>query len=223
MNTQPLGDISISGIASSSGGTFNQVNIDGVGKIRGDVTCQQFQANGTAKVEGNLQADIVRINGMSTIKGAVRADSMQMDGKVTIQGPLTCDSIHFNGDVKIGANCSAEQFQASGTFVIEGMLNAGNIMIHIHGRCRANEIGGEQITVKQIRGNLMNKMMGALFNSHLSAEVIEGDHVTLENTKAQVVRGNQVVIGPDCVIDRVEYKEHLHIHPSAKVNHQLRL
>ncbi|MNR67595.1 hypothetical protein D3C85_1916860 [compost metagenome] len=40
----------------------------------------------------------------------------------------------------------------------------------------------------------------------VTVAVIEGDDIYLENTRAKVVRGNQVVIGPGCEIDLVEYK-----------------
>ncbi|MNC54128.1 hypothetical protein D3C81_998200 [compost metagenome] len=55
-----------------------------------------------------------------------------------------------------------------------------------------------------------------LFTSGL----IEGDSVELQNTHAHTVRGEKVIIGPDCVIQKVEYSDYLEIHRSATVKQQ---
>lgn len=221
MTTQPLGDMNISGIAGSSGGHFNNVNVDGIGKILSAVTCEQFTTNGTLKMYGGLDTRKGHITGLCTIQGAVCAEQLQIDGKVTIEKELQGETMTLNGEVKVGGNCSAEVFRADGAFVIDGMLNANDIEINIQGRCRVNEMGGEHITVTQVKSNLWGKMIGGLLNTNLTANVIEGDEIQLENTKANVVRGNHIIIGRDCVIDRVEYKHSIHVHPESKVNHQI--
>ena len=55
------------------------------------------------------------------------------------------------------------------------------------------------------------------FNVGLNAEIIEGDEIYLENTKAKVVRGNRVTIGPGCDIDFVEYQNHFQCEKGTKV------
>ena len=52
---------------------------------------------------------------------------------------------------------------------------------------------------------LLKKGIGR--RSELISEVIEGDEIYVEYTKAKVVRGNKVVIGPGCDIQSVEYRE----------------
>ena len=44
-------------------------------------------------------------------------------------------------------------------------------------------------------------------NKILTADIIEGDLIYLENTNAKIVRGNNVTIGTGCKIELVEYKE----------------
>ncbi|EGL83104.1 hypothetical protein CathTA2_1317 [Caldalkalibacillus thermarum TA2.A1] len=41
---------------------------------------------------------------------------------------------------------------------------------------------------------------------HLEAEEIEGDHIFLECTTAKIVRVSQIILGPHCEIELVEYK-----------------
>jgi len=71
----------------------------------------------------------------------------------------------------------------------------------------ADEIGGGKITVKKKRNSLLPLFKGS--EGSLRAKVIEGDEVSLENTKADVVRGNKVKIGQGCEIGLVEYRSDL--------------
>ncbi|WP_314588984.1 polymer-forming cytoskeletal protein [Paenibacillus terrigena] len=223
MNDYPSGDIRINGIASSNGGSFRQVSIDGMGTIHGDVTCMEISCNGTSKVEGNLRSERASINGIAKIKGAAHADQLRIDGKVTIQGKLTGEDIQVNGHIKIHGNCEAERFESNGIFIIQGMLNADIIEITAQGGCSAHEIVGEQITIKHAGSQFMTKLLGVFMNTHVTATTIEGDYISLEHATATVVRGGRISIGPDCIIERVEYKDELHIHPSSKVKYHTQI
>ena len=57
----------------------------------------------------------------------------------------------------------------------------------------------------------------------LEAELIEGEEIDLQATKAGVVRGRNVVIGPGCEIERVEYSGSLMVAPEAKVGEQVKV
>ena len=48
----------------------------------------------------------------------------------------------------IEKNCEVECFKASGSFKIQGLLNAGQVNINIGGKCSVKEIGGEHIEVR---------------------------------------------------------------------------
>ena len=51
----------------------------------------------------------------------------------------------------------------------------------------------------------------------LAAKVIEGDDIYLENTTADMVRGNKVKIGPGCQIGVVEYRDDFTHDPKATI------
>ena len=53
--------------------------------------------------------------------------------------------------------------------------------------------------------------------------IIEGDEVTLIHTTSKVVRGKNVRIGCNCVIDRVEYSESLDVDESATVGERVKI
>ncbi|MCL0069946.1 hypothetical protein M1O56_05235 [Dehalococcoidia bacterium] len=57
----------------------------------------------------------------------------------------------------------------------------------------------------------------------LETELIEGDEILLEWTRAKTVRGKQIVIGEGCEIERVEYSESLEVDESARVGERVKL
>jgi cytoskeletal protein CcmA (bactofilin family) len=110
-------------------------------------------------------------------------------------------------------------FAARGIFEIGGLLNAGQLDIKLYRDCRAKEIGGEKIRIR--KASLLHAF--SFFfkpspHARLTASVIEGDDIYLENTTAKAVRGNRVTIGPGCKIGTVEYKEHFEQKKDSIVN-----
>ncbi|HIC96284.1 TPA: hypothetical protein EYP12_06635 [Candidatus Bipolaricaulota bacterium] len=57
----------------------------------------------------------------------------------------------------------------------------------------------------------------------LEAELIEGDEISLEWTRARTVRGKKIEIGEGCEIERVEYSEELRVSPGAEVKERVKL
>jgi cytoskeletal protein CcmA (bactofilin family) len=240
MGSQNLSDLKIYGKGSAAGGTFNAVKIAGDGKIVGDIVCSIFRIHGDAKIEGNIKTDDGVVNGKSVVKGNLETNSFKVNGfsevggnlsaKITkisgellIKGNFIAETIDIRGSLKVEKDCNTEVFNSKGGFVINGLLNAGNIEIDLYAPCKVKEIGGEKISVK--RGNVfsLRSIINSIFpsfnlNDDLTVEIIEGDEIYLEWTKAKIVRGNNINIGPGCEIELVEYKNDLQMDKNAKVN-----
>jgi cytoskeletal protein CcmA (bactofilin family) len=194
-------DLNLSGIGSASGGTYDTVRVNGIGKIHGDIDCVRCKVEGMASIFGNIRAEAVQIRGKATIKGNVAAGDVKLEGKVAIAG-----------------NCEAESFNAAGDFAVDGLVSADQVSIRLYGSAKVREIGGE--TIRVLKGPSFS-----LFTrfKKLSVETVEGDDVYLEYTKAKVVRGNRVHIGPGCDIDLVEYRGEFRQDEEARVAEQNRL
>ncbi len=206
-----ISNLKINGHGSSAGGKYDSVTINGNGSINGDLECVYLRVNGQGNVKGNVKADSFKINGNSSIKGDLTAEKVKINGMTHIDGNLSVEEVETYGNINIGGDCNAEVFRVDGMFAVEGLLNAGELKLNLHGPSRAREIGGEKITVKRtgrfgLRG-LKNLILPHAHDKGLSADVIEGDDVYLENTWAKVVRGNNVELGPACEIELVEYNE----------------
>lgn len=206
-----ISDLKINGHGSSTGGKYNSVVINGNGSINGDMECIYLRINGQGNIKGNAKAESFKINGNSSIKGNLESEKVKVNGMAHIEGNLSVEDAETYGNINVGGDCNAEMFRVDGMFAVEGLLNAGELKLNLHGPSRAREIGGEKITVKRmgrfgLRG-LKNFIWPHGHDKGLNADVIEGDDVYLENTQAKVVRGNNVELGPDCEIELVEYNE----------------
>lgn len=218
-----LGDLMINGFGTASGGEFDQVSINGKGTVNGDLQCHFFECNGSGAVNGDIKSEIVKISGNAKINGKVYTTDLKVEGRGVIKGNVLMskmvisgtsfvdgnvkgEELKVQGKIVVDGDCEVEAFKAEGQFKVEGLLSAETIEIYTYGESRAKEIGGQTIKVKE-KSNFLLNLLKTVKSVQLEADLIEGDHITLENTKAKVVRGNQIIIGQNCEIDLVEYKE----------------
>ena len=211
------------------GGMFRRVTCAGTIVVDGDLDCLELKVNGTYTGTGNTKATNAVINGGSDFRGDLRTEELKVFGQAEITGGLyggvirsegklvvlkgiKVDRATVNGQLVARGDCDAESFACTGSFEIEGALNAGDLQVKLYGPARVREIGGEKITVRKGHEGTLGKIASAIFEtigfhqSRLEAETIEGDEIYLEHTTAKVVRGGRVSIGPGCEIDRVEYR-----------------
>jgi cytoskeletal protein CcmA (bactofilin family) len=232
------GDLTINGYGSSNGGHFQKVTLNGKGTVNSDVICESLESNGAGTVKGNVTANKrVKMSGSGKIMGSLTCDELTMEGrgsikqdltakkvkisgKGTVGGKINTDEIKVQGRMTVGGDCEAETFKAEGDFQIDGLLNAESISIHLHGKTNVKEIGGQRIEVKSSR---WIKLLKSMFPCELNTNLVEGDHVRLEGTKATTVRGSEVIIGKDCEINVVEYKDTLTVHHTAIVKERKKI
>jgi len=237
----------LSGAGSLSGGEYHRVTISGAGKVEGDLIAEELRISGVGKVNGSTEATQVSVSGSGSFNGPVTADEMRVSGAAKVTGPVRAKELKCSGTIRVAGGVSAEYmklsghlrvtkdveaeiFRASGGFEIEGLLSADKIEIHLGGRCRARELGGERIRVEaggvHDRGILFDGLLRLFVGRGpvgLEASTIEGDEVSLENTRADIVRGNVIEIGPGCRIGAVEYSESLKVHGDADVGRQTKV
>jgi cytoskeletal protein CcmA (bactofilin family) len=223
MKMEAMGDLIINGYGSANGGQFDRTVISGKGTVNGNLECNLFECNGSGIITGDLKSEKAKISGNAKITGNVTSIDVIVEGRGSITGNANVDKMTINGtgsiggNVKgeellvkgrfaVGGNCEVETFRTEGQFSVGGLLSAEHIDIYTIGGCKAAEIGGQTIKVKQ-KSNLWAGLFKSVLPIKLEAELIEGDHIELENTKAKIVRGNHIIIGVNCDIDLVEYKE----------------
>lgn len=220
-------DMSVNGINNAPGGHYRNVTIEGVGKVMGDVQADGlFRMNGVVTVLGDIQAAEFNADGKFKMEGRLAAGSARINGMAAVKGMVSGETLLLQGMLNANGDCELERFEAEGGFTIGGLLNAGAIDIRMHTKCKAQEVGGETIRVRKMSRSAWEKLWRWMFPKWLpemEAALIEGDEVDLENTTASIVRGNRVVIGAGCHIDRVEYRMSIVKHPGAQVKEEVKI
>jgi cytoskeletal protein CcmA (bactofilin family) len=232
-----LGDLIINGVGSSNGGRFQNALISGKGTVNGALDCTFFKCSGTSIVKGEVKSQKIKISGSTKIIGNVSTDELLIEGKAAItgdafvnklnvrgsgsvDGSIKGEEIKVQGNMVIGRDCEVETFIAEGRFTVGGLLAAEKIEVYHSWNCRVMEMGGENIRIKQ-KPNFLRGIFKSVFSYKLKTDLIEGDYIELENTKAKVVRGNHIIIGENCEIDLVEYKDSLRVEKNGVVKEKV--
>jgi cytoskeletal protein CcmA (bactofilin family) len=220
MDKQQLPDLIVNGVSGGAGGTYNRVQIDGVGKVVGPIVARMFNGNGHMNLNSDLTAEEAECNGIMKIKGNLSIGKMKVDGVLSVGENLRGDSCTLNGMISIKGDCELEELTGEGSFNVAGLLSAGHVDFKLQGQGKANEIGVESLVIRQVSNGFWNKMLSGVipkFRAELSTRTIEGDFIDLEHTTADIIRGNIVIIGPGCNVGRIEYRDQITVHPDAKV------
>ena len=238
MNDASINDLTINGAGSTGGGHYHAVTINGSGTISGALTCDSFTGNGAVSVQGLLTSGSLTVHGAGDFHGGIHADNVQLHGQGNVQGDtaarqlevhgaaelrggLTAEGVNVQGAITITGGCTAEIFTVKGGVTIAGLLNADTVDIEMHGNCRAHEIGGSTIRIIRARHLLagLYKLLQTFTDHHhgFTVDTVEGDDVILESTRARVVRGKRITIGPDCEVEEVEYTDSCQVDAGATV------
>ncbi|MFC5530066.1 hypothetical protein [Cohnella yongneupensis] len=220
-----LPDLVVNGVSTAAGGTYGNVKIDGVGKVSGDIDAKTIKANGVIRMNGAVKAEEMDCDGKLTVGGNLAVGRIRLDGLVSVKGIMSGEHLDLHGLINVKGDCEIEKFDGEGVFEVDGLLSVGTLNIKLQGRAKAREIGVESMVIRQVPRSVWSKLwswMSTKFVPELQATTIEGDDIDLEYTKAQVVRGNRVVIGKGCVIDRVEYKTELKVNPGATIKERVK-
>jgi cytoskeletal protein CcmA (bactofilin family) len=213
------------------------LKISGSGKIMGNITSEEFKCSGSSKIEGDIHAKEISISGSTKIESSVTAAEMSVSGSSRISGNLTCKEfsssgsatiegkfrggeLRSHGALKVEKECEVEKFISRGGVTINGLLSADKVDIKISHNSFIKEIGGEIIEVKIEHASKLIKQVVNFFmqrDDYLRSDLIEGDEIHLEHTKAKLVRGKNIVIGENCEIDAVEYSGTIDIKDGSKV------
>jgi len=215
-------DMKLVGNSTANGGAFRNVSITGDVEIGGDVDCRSFKCTGNADVDGSLQSGELKTTGNLAVNGSLASARIRVTGDLDIKGALTGEEIHIFGGCTVKAGIQGEQFHLKGSLQSEGMLNAEHVDIRLLGRSAIGEIVGGRVEVKLHASHKWVPWLPYRESPELVANVIEGDHVYLENTIAQTVRGGQVTIGPNCRIELVEYRTGFHQDSRSEVVRSVR-
>ena len=214
------GSVKVSGNVSCG-----RLRTSGSTRIDGNVSSGEFRTSGSASVDGTLDAKDLNSSGTVKAEGAVTVENeVRVSGSASFGGPIHARSMRASGSLRAAKGIECESLSLLGAFDVDGLINAGTAEIDLAGQSHLDEIGGERITVRRKIGmNLLGFLIPLGIGGSLTANLIEANAVSLEATRAKVVRGADVTIGSGCEIDRVEYSNSILVAEDAVVRERVKV
>ena len=124
----------------------------------------------------------------------------------------------------MGKEIALDRLEWRGAFSCRGLASADTIILGLYGMSHIGELAGASIDVRREGTSLeWLTFFKSPSSKRLTVEEVSGDDIRLESTHAHIVRGDRVVIGEKCRVDRVEYRQGLDIHESSVVTEQVKI
>ena len=186
--------------------------VRGACKVQGDVKAMLLKVGGSMKVEGNIQAELIRAKGAFKVLGSVNADNFRITGATKVEKSITSkEEISVMGVLKCKDDVTAGRFTLHGVADIDGTLKAAEFKADISGKSTIRNLEADKIDIR-IKDNKPK--------TELICKKIIGKDIHLEATTVEYLEGDNVVLGPKCLVSQVKAKS-LEVHKSSKVGKEL--
>ncbi|MCL2379815.1 MAG: hypothetical protein FWC81_03415 [Coriobacteriia bacterium] len=189
------------GILSIAGGTYEHLTIDGICNCSGNLSAQILEIAGILNCDKNLDAGTFDCDGIANIKGNMRTERIDVDGYLNVGRKLTSSKLEAN------------EIRCRGIITCLGSGEINADLIDAEGYINASEIVGEKVIIKSQTSILM-KWLASRFSK---VGTIEATTIELTEVTAKVVNGHDIMIGENCVIDKLDCSGRLVIHPTATI------
>jgi cytoskeletal protein CcmA (bactofilin family) len=194
------------------------MRINGAGDLEGAADCGALHIKARATSAGPEDRQL-KVAGSGDFDGAANCEVVKITGTASFAAGLAAQLVNVSGAIKAKGDLNAERFVSSGVFEVDGLLSADHIEVYLDwNKSRAKEIGGADIAVKRGTGGVLRSLFA--HTPMLEAETIEGNEVSLELTRARVVRGHNVTLGDGCDVGLVEYSGTLRTHGNARAGEE---
>jgi cytoskeletal protein CcmA (bactofilin family) len=193
-------------------------------KVRGslirheDVHAVTVDVIGHLSTQRNVTTSKLKVSGDCSIGGYCRADQVTNLGSLRVQH-IQADRLESSGYFSVAEDAAVETFYAEGAVKINRLTAGTSIELRLGNRNTIEVIKScGSITVKP-SSKLMNALMH--YFRKLTCKTIEGTSITLYRTTADLVCGEEIIIGPGCSIREVRYSKSLTVDPKSKVDRTL--
>jgi cytoskeletal protein CcmA (bactofilin family) len=210
---------------SKANDTFDRNEMIGPAlKVRGslirheDVHAVTVDVIGHLNAQNNVTTSKLKVSGDCSIGGYCRTDQVTNLGSLRVQH-IQADSLQSSGYFSVAENAAVETFYAEGAVKINRLTAGTSIELRLGNRSTIEVIKScGSITVKS-SSKLMNALMH--YFRRLTCKTIEGTSITLYRTTADLVCGEEIIIGPGCSIGEIRYSKSLTVDPKSKVDRTL--
>ncbi len=216
----------VEGIQTVEGGEFDSVKIAGVVTINGDIVTNKMQLEGVSTVKGTVKAARLSVSGVTNISNDIVSNEMKVEAVVNLSGNLKSKSLEIQGVIRSrGDKVEAETITCKGVLDFSGEISAD--LVKAEGIIRADEICGDQICIESVSiepYHWLKKGLRSLVgledegrDRFSQIDLIEGTTITLKNVRAKEVNGHTIMIGENCIIDKVDCDGELCVSRTATI------
>lgn len=200
----------IDGIGTIHGGAYNDILIAGMAKLKGSVTAKKVVVSGSFKSKGRLEAEELQVDGFARIFKNVKTKKLVIKGTLKLRhADVNADSVYGEGLLTSTGSVCADEIRINGYCTVKKMLG-DRITIH-------NDLSGINKIMKSLRILTFLYFGRAIIPSHSLVDEIECTSLTASGIKSKVVRAGDVVLGRDCIIDRLYCDGNMIIDPTCSI------
>lgn len=184
-------------------------------KIRGSVSLlhevhlKNISSHGYSSFHSHVVADVLKNSGSCVIKGNCMVKEIVNAGSLTINNGQT-SKVMSSGKLTIKQLLRAEEVESSGIVQAKEM-HTKHFHIKLSGKSTIERLITEEAYVEKDRKSF------SLSKKKLICQLLKGKYVQLINTDAEIVEADVAIIGKNCAIQTLYYKEHYSISPDSNV------
>lgn len=200
----------IEGVGTIHGGDYNDIIIDGMGKLKGSVTAKKVMVSGSFRSKGSLVAEEVNIDGFGRIFRSIKTKKLVVDGILKVRrAEVNADTVSCEGLLSSTGSICADDININGYCTVKKMMG-DSITIH-------NNFNGVNKFVRMLRF-VSFLYFGRYINLNYSlVDQIDCTRLTASGLKAKVVHTENVRLGSNCRIDRLYCDGPMVIDPTCKI------
>lgn len=178
-------DLKFEGVGQINGGEFNTVTIEGVGTCSSKIKAETINIEGVFNCSGDVEVGYLYCGGVAEFKSNIRAKRLVVEGVVSEKNfsKIEAEEIHCKGVIKTGGEISADRIYAEGCIA-------------------AKEILGDDVKINAKYH--ANKIIKLFQRDKSEVDLIEATRIELSGVTAGTVNGKDIIIGPNCRIDKID-------------------
>lgn len=160
-----MNSLNIEGIGKVLGGTYDKVNVSGIGNISSDIEFNDMVVEGIIRINGSCKGDNIEVSGIAKCNDDIECNNISIDGLVSVKNIKTAT---ITGNI--------EGFKANDIY-------ADSTTLYVGKRNRINGIYGESVEIRETKRR---------FGMKTTVKEIIADNITLKGIVVDKVQGNNI-------------------------------
>ncbi|MFF2017677.1 hypothetical protein [Paenibacillus sp. NPDC058177] len=195
---------------------FSQLPLKVKGSLlrRDDIVATSVEVLGVLTARGSITTARLKVSGECSVANACVARQVKNLGSLRTRS-LQAENISSSGYLSATQETTTGSFYAEGAVRMKRLTARNSIEIRLGNACSIDEMSaGGEISVL-LSSTPFSFLMGPFRKMNCCS--ITGTTIRLERTTANLVCGEDVTIGPGCIIQELHYSKSLTVESKSKV------